>query len=231
MRPGTGSGTCRRRWCRCRCRGTWCLLVVALVGAGCDQSGSRSPADQDARAPLGEQAPDPGETEHLGDTVVFGSDRWSAPDSVKQRLIRQEPDRILLERLLSQYAGMDHMLEHAWQDEQSKRLMNQAFGHERGEDRNRARLEALLHEEYHERYEPNVPPRYLALAESVKVKTGAEQEKEFRQVLLETHEQALVLIDSFQPLLRRPAVRAGVNQVRRALDAEAQTLERQLARP
>lgn len=173
------------------------------------------------------------------DTVVFGVDRGEAaadtgaageslpPDGVRRA---DERGRLLLERLLDQYAGVGFLLEDL-EDSASGELARRAFRHEREEDAHERILLTLLRERWGERYVPSVPPAYTELADSIRRLPPERRDAALTRQLLAAHRRGLHMLDSARPSLAGTDLERPLRELSDDLVDEISELEDRLELP
>jgi hypothetical protein len=189
-------------------RRLWLWICAALV-AGCDGEGVRIGTRAGASP----------------DTVVFGQDR-EAPATPAA----DERGRLLLERMLDQYAGLGFLLEEL-EDAAAGGLSRRAFAHERHEDRHELILTELLREGWGERYVASVPPAFTAVADSIRRLPPDRRDAALSRRLLAEHRRGLQILDSATPGLVGTRLERPMRELSEDLVEEIGELEDRLDLP
>jgi uncharacterized protein (DUF305 family) len=158
------------------------------------------------------------------DSVVWGQDRARPGDEAGSA------DRLLLERLLDHYQGLEYLAERVRQTSTVSAVRRDAWRFDRRENAERRQVDALLRKLYGERYLPLVPDEFRSAANSIRTLPSEQQARALLELVTRHHEEDVTLIDSVLPALQHPEVRELARELRRDQRRDLRVFARRLAR-
>jgi uncharacterized protein (DUF305 family) len=183
------------------------LLLLALPACGRDDV----PSDADmAAVPV--------------DSIVWGQDRARPGEEAGPA------DRLLLERLLDHYQGLEYLAERVRQTSTVSAVRRDAWRFDQRESAERRQVDALLRKLYGERYLPLVPDEFRAAANTIGALPAEQQARALLELVTRHHQEDVALIDSVLPTLQHPEVRELAGELRRDQRRDLRVFARRLAR-
>jgi uncharacterized protein (DUF305 family) len=89
----------------------------------------------------------------------------------------------------------------------------------------------MLRQKFNDPYDPQVMPEHQAMADSLKVLSGAAYDRAFRQDVIRQHQEALSMINEYLPRITEPKIKSMAEGMRVVQTKEIDEMQYQLSHP
>ncbi len=193
------------------------LLLVIAAAAACTKTG------ESARDTTAAVATTPAETgmPAMKDTSMSGMPGMNSTPA-------KDADQEFLRMMVDHHQGLIAMADSARIKSASAHIRNDAKTMQTKQAAEQKKIQAMLRSDYNDEKMPMIMPSNASMLAAASGKTGADYDRQFRENVIAHHEEALKMIDDFNPRFTRPAVKQMAAKMRADQSREIAELKKEL---